>query len=237
MDLSKFGRIPPGPWSRCGAADSTKGGDKGSLFKGEAAPDQAAGTKKKSRGEASTPGRGSEKLRVGSHGTAPQGPLRAHMASGPPTGDCQVWGGAGQERPPHLGPVSITGSRAGGARTSHVLTSPRPRPARGGNALSHSYERSSLLEGGRQRHSHTIPRLSATRAGAGRWVPEAQGLQQSPPTREPAPGHTSIPGTPSRERSLGLNPPSRCQGHTWWRVSLPSLGNPCAPGWFWNQLP
>lgn len=90
---------------------------------------------------------------------------------------------------------------------------PAPTQLRGGNALSHSYERSSLLEGRRRAQSHTIPRLSATRAGVGRWVPEAWGPQQSPPAREPAPRHTIYLGHQAGKGGWDLTPKPASKQH------------------------
>lgn len=178
---------------------------------------------RKRGGEASTPGRGSK------------GSGWHHMA--PPGETAKPRGRDDQACPPHLRPRSITGRRARGRQdVTCADQAPAPIQLRGGNALSHSYERSSLLEGRRRAQSHTIPRLSATRAGVGRWVPEAWGPQQSPPAREPAPRHTVYLGPQAGKGGWDLTPNPRQSSTGWW-VSLPGLGNPCAPAWFWNQLP
>lgn len=155
---------------------------------------------RKRGGEASTPGRGSK------------GSGWHHMA--PPGETAKPRGKDDQACPPHLRPRSITGRRARGRQdVTCADQAPAPIQLRGGNALSHSYERSSLLEGRRRAQSHTIPRLSATRAGVGRWVPEAWGPQQSPPAREPAPRHTVYLGPQAGKGGWDLTPKPASKQH------------------------
>lgn len=183
--------------------------------------------------EASTGQRG-PRLRMGSHGTAPLGPPWGSVRPvGPSWETAESRGRDGQACPPHLGPVSITGRKARGRQDITCADqAPASAQLRGGNALSHSYARSSLLEGRRRSPRHTVSRLRATCAGAGRLVPEAGVLNRAHPPGRPHLDTPLLPGSPSRERSLGLTPPSGCQGHSWRWVSPPGLGNLWAPGWF-----
>lgn len=173
----------------------------------------------------------------GAQGTAPRDLSGLHTAGGAPRRPPrrgQGWRGM----PPPPWPPARGHRRQGGARTSHVLTKPAPAPAqlRGGNALSHSYERSSLLEGRSRTQNHTTPGLGAP-AGVGRGASAAWGSTTGP-------AHPRGPTKDTeRERTVGRAEagdfsPSPCHGCTWWRTVLfPGLGNPSAPRWFWKQLP
>lgn len=98
-------------------------------------------------------------------GTAPPG-----TATGAPTREAASGGRAAWASPPHPdGAGGLARGRralqAGGQRargeegTSYLLTKPPPPPPSGRSALSHSYERSSLLEGRRGTQNHSTPGL------------------------------------------------------------------------------
>lgn len=220
-----FGWTPSGTWGVCGVTGTHRGqGHRRSAPRGRRPCTQEEWAR------AGAPGRGLK--------ARPPGTSRGCTRPVEPPGDRRGGGRAGAARPPPPWPPARGHRRQGGARTSHVLTKPAPAPAqlRGGNALSHSYERSSLLEGRSRTQNHTTPGLGAP-AGVGRGASAAWGSTTGP-------AHPRGPTKDTeRERTVGRAEagdfsPSPCHGCTWWRTVLfPGLGNPSAPRWFWKQLP
>ena len=202
-------QFPPGVWSRWGWKGPSEDRDTqlrpGDQLQGDRGPvesgrrDGRAAARRAHQAEALSTRRLRDGNTQGTPGTpgSSEGPT---LPVGTPTGDCQVWDESclGMPTPPCWGQEGCR--RAGGhcrqegrgqegGGTSHLLTKPPPPPPSGRNALSHSYERSSLLEGRRGTQSHSTPGLSVRSLKLG-----------SLPDRAHPPRHPSLPKTQGETR-------------------------------------
>lgn len=173
--MSVFGHMPSQAWNR----DLRRAGTLGS---GLGTVSREAGPGVRLQGRRTRP----------EADQAHQGPLRAPLSQGDPSGDCQ--GPQGLATGPRVSPA---GGHEGARDVTSADQAHAPTRLRGGNALSHSYERSSLLEG------RGKPRITPSHS----WMPRLQGRGGWSP--EPTHQDTTHLDTLSREKASGSPHPHK----------------------------